>query len=114
MHFNDNHKISVQLLKTQGNTVGINYSVGFDSCSILCAGNYTDLVTLTMGCSQPGFPSLTLTVEPKLRSQIEQIESMNPKVAFSIRCERNGAINYMNSSVVVSSQHLGVYNDVNS
>ena len=47
------------------------------------------------------FP-LCVTVEPRLRSQIEQRESLNGKVAFSIRCEMNGTISYMNRSAGMS------------
>ena len=55
-----------------------------------------------MDCSKAGFPSLTVAVEPRLRGQIESRESLNGKVAFSIRCEMNNTVKFMNRSAVVS------------
>ena len=55
-----------------------------------------------MDCSKAGFPSLTVAVKPRLRDQIESRESLNGKVAFSIRCEMNNTVKFMNRSAVVS------------
>ena len=55
-----------------------------------------------MNCSKARFPSLTVAVGPRLRDQIEGRESLNGKVAFSIRCELNNTVKYMNRSAVVS------------
>ena len=63
------------------------------------AANYTDLVSVTMSCSEPSFPEVTITAEQRLQEDTESSRSRNPKVEFSVTC--SGVTEYFNRSVVV-------------
>lgn len=66
-------------------------------------GNYTDLVSFRMDCSQSGFPDVVVTTEPPLRTEIDLELSRNAKVAFSVKCtDENNMSTVWNNSFGVS------------